>query len=182
MEPLRHILRQHAGSLVDTLTAELAGRSHSRYGELDRSILSLRCRKLVEALVECAWVRASGRIREHGRRWTARGGVRAGGAPASSPNSRGARLANRGERVDSRLADSQPHRTQHCDGLRKGRAGPRLSGTRLHHCGSHPPHAAGGGRARPTNAVDHTDSVSLKERRRPGRPHRCSPGLRGEIQ
>jgi hypothetical protein len=55
MEPLRHVLRQHAGSLVDTLTAELARRSHSRYRELDRSILTVRCRKLVESLVQCAW-------------------------------------------------------------------------------------------------------------------------------
>ena len=55
MEQLRHILREHARPLVDSLTAELARRSHSRYRELDRSILSLRCRKLLEALVECAW-------------------------------------------------------------------------------------------------------------------------------
>jgi hypothetical protein len=52
---LRHILRQHSRSLADHLTGELARRSHSHYRELDRSTLSLRCRKLVEALVQSAW-------------------------------------------------------------------------------------------------------------------------------
>ena len=53
-DQLRHILRQHSRSLADHLMAELASR-YSHYRELDRSILSVRCRSLVEALVRSAW-------------------------------------------------------------------------------------------------------------------------------
>jgi hypothetical protein len=52
---LRHILRQHSRSLADRLAEQLAHRSSPHSRELDRSILSVRCRMLVEALVRSAW-------------------------------------------------------------------------------------------------------------------------------
>ena len=51
---LRHILRRHSRSLTDRLSEQLAHRSNPRHRELDRSILSVRSRMLVEALVRSA--------------------------------------------------------------------------------------------------------------------------------
>jgi len=53
-ESLRQILRRHAGSLAERLATELATRSGTRYQKLDHSVLSLRCHKLVEALIRSA--------------------------------------------------------------------------------------------------------------------------------
>ena len=48
---LRRILRQNSRRLTDELVAQLVSRSTSRYRELDRRVLSARCRMLVEALI-----------------------------------------------------------------------------------------------------------------------------------
>jgi hypothetical protein len=50
-DELRQILRRHSRSLTKELAAQLKRRPTSRYREVEPTVLSMRCRMLVEALI-----------------------------------------------------------------------------------------------------------------------------------